>query len=244
MGGGQRGPSVRGTSYCFPMPPKGWTKYTPEQLSKLQEAYRTMSLEDAAASVGMTRGAAFFQLQSRGLMRKEFAALVEMKPVVMDERELHYFAGLLDGEGTVTVRRINRGKGRKHSFKPSLCVSNTDKRMMDWVMDRAPGAWLDTPRRSPTGTLCYRVFVEGLGQLPLYQALEPVLVIKSDLMAAVIEWSEIRLSQSRTDPLTKRQLEIVQQIRARNMSPSSRYANGTYGTFLSTTSRPAAGSTT
>ena len=226
------------------MPPKGWTKYTPDQLSALLEAFKTMSLEDAAAQVGWTRGAAFWQLQSRGLMRKTFGDLIEMKPMHMSEPHLYYFAGLIDGEGTVTIRRVNRGKARNPSMKPSICVSNTDKRMMDWVQSQVPQSWLDTPRRSSQGTMCYRVFAEGLGHLPLYRALQPLLVIKGDLMAVVIEWCEIRLSQSRQDPLTMRQLEIVQQIRERNTTPSRRLANGTYGTYLSTTSPPPAGSTT
>jgi hypothetical protein len=224
------------------MPPKGSCKYTPEQLSELQEAFKTMSLEEAAAQVCMTKGAAFWQLQSRGLMRKPFSARIETKPVSMTACELHYFAGLVDGEGTVTVRRMNRGKQRNFSYKPSVCVSNTDKRMMDWIMARTQ-SWCDTPRQNSHGTWCYRCFTEGLGNLPIFRALQPLLVIKGDLMAAVIEWSEIRLSQSATDPLTMRQHEIVSQIRERNTTPSRRLANGTYGTYLSTTSRPEVAST-
>lgn len=242
-GGNRRGPCDRGTKYCIPMPRKGWSKYTPDELRKLQEAFSTMTLEEAAASVGMTRGSAYSALQSRGLMRKLLSASIEMKQMCMTDCELHYLAGLVDGEGTVTLRTINRGRSRNSSVKPSLIVSNTDKRMMDWITQRVPGAWLDTPRPTPHGTISYRCFIEGLGQLPLYRALQPLLVLKGDLLAVVIEWCETRLQQSRQDPLTTRQLEIISQIRERNMTPSRRLANGTYGTYLSTTSRREVAST-
>lgn len=221
------------------MPAKGWSKYTPEQLTRLSELYKTMPLRDAAIEIGIPYNAAFYQLQKRGLLSKPFSSIVKSHPVTLTDAQLHYLAGLVDGEGTVTIRKLHRGKSRKPAWKPCVIVSNTDRRLMDWLLSAIPtsSAYVDS-RKTPSGSTSYRFWAIGLGYLPLFEALQPVLVLKGDLMELVVEWTRERLSQSRTDPLTPRQLEIVSLIRGRNMTPSQRLANGTYGTFLSSTSPP------
>lgn len=205
------------------MPPKGWNKYAPEQLTRLSALYEQRPLSEAAAACGMTKGAALFQLQSRGLMRKPFSALVKPKLVTLTERQLFYLAGLVDGEGTVTIRKQPRGAPRRPSWKPCVIVSNTDPRLMDWLTETisTPSAYVDS-RPMPSGSTAYRFWAAGLGYLPLFEALEPALVLKADLMRLVIEWTRLRLSQYKNDPLTERQHEIISLIRARNTKPSRR----------------------
>jgi len=204
------------------MPARGWSKYTPEQLETLFEAYKRMPLREAAVLAGLTYNAAFFQLQSRGLTKKPFSASITLHPVTISESDVCYFAGLIDGEGTVTIRKVNRGTDRNFSYRPCLIVANTDKRLIDWLMETFPSPRRFDSRITPQQSTAYRFWLEGLGYLPLFEALQPKLVIKGDILELVIEWTRERLSQSRTDPLTTRQLEIISLIRARNTKPSRR----------------------
>lgn len=206
------------------MPPKGTSKYTPEQLTKLSTLYEQMPLREAADACGMTYAAAFFQLQSRGLTRKRFSQLVALHDPLLTDRQLFYFAGLIDGEGTVTIRRMVRGGGRPPTWKPCLIVANTDQRLIDWLMTTFPPPRRFDARATPHRSTAYRFWLEGLGYLPLYERLQPELILKGDILSLVIEWTRIRLSQFKTDPLTDRQLEIISMIRARNTKPSRRLA--------------------
>jgi hypothetical protein len=52
---------------------------------------------------------------------------------VLTKAERAYLAGLIDGEGTITLARIHKGAYRQLS----VSISNTERPLLDWVRYRA-----------------------------------------------------------------------------------------------------------
>ena len=50
--------------------------------------------------------------------------------------EWAYLAGLIDGEGTVTIDRVS--KGTNFTYRPSLVLVSTTPCLVDWLFDRFP----------------------------------------------------------------------------------------------------------
>lgn len=208
-------------------------KYTPGQLAELSALYAHSSLKEVASAWGISTGAAHHHLHMTGA-KKPFRAYIPMKPVTLSRVELAYVAGLIDGEGTVTVKRV------ASKWKPLIHISNTSPVLMDWLADRIPppSARIVLQRtQTLTRAAAYVFELIGFGWLPLFKALLPYLVIKRDRMALLIEWAEHRLAQNRLEPLTERHLAIVAMIRELNMKPSSRLSVPPSSPSLSTTSR-------
>lgn len=71
-----------------------------------------------------------------------------------DPAVLGYVAGLIDGEGNLTISKsLDRKKGRSVSHTPTLQIGNTDPRMAAWLHEQLGGSvdHPDTPTSRPAG---------------------------------------------------------------------------------------------
>jgi hypothetical protein len=55
----------------------------------------------------------------------------------MEEIKIGYMAGIIDGEGSVSLRRSNNNR---RSFNPMIQVTNTNKEMLNWINANFSGA--------------------------------------------------------------------------------------------------------
>ena len=209
------------TSCCTlgDMPALGYRKYAPEQSAELFRLYEQMPLRDAAAQLGLTFGQAFWQVQQAGV-RKPLSQVVTFQPVTQTPEQLAYTAGLIDGEGTVSIRRVPG----KHNPRPHVRIANSSVPLMDWLRATYSGPSIIIERRKPRQSRVthYMFHIGGFGYLPLYEAFLPYLVIKGPQMRCLIEYSKERLSQTRLEPVSPRCLEMVATVRALNIKPSRR----------------------
>jgi len=51
----------------------------------------------------------------------------------MNSVECAYLAGVIDGEGCLSIVKHNNKTSRGWRYEPCLSVSNTDKRLLDWI---------------------------------------------------------------------------------------------------------------
>jgi len=60
-----------------------------------------------------------------------------------------YLAGLVDGEGCITIcrRKKARGQNKNWYYEPQVDVANTDKRIIDCLVDLC-GGWVATPKKN------------------------------------------------------------------------------------------------
>ena len=194
-------------------------KFSPEEFRTLRRLYPTMTLDEVAVVMGRTKNSVMWARHSIGL-QKPFSQIVQSHPVQPTRMQLAYIAGLIDGEGTVTIRRLS-GK-----WLPMIQIVNTDLPVMDWLYSVMNGPSTMVQRthhvNRPDRAMAYTFRMQGLGNLPTYRTLLPLLIIKKERLALMIEFCRIRLTQNRMEPLNERQLEIISAIRNLNIKPSTR----------------------
>ena len=54
-----------------------------------------------------------------------------------------YLAGILDGEGWFSVQKHIRKNGQSYSYMPVIGVANTNKVLMDWLIDNFGGSIIE-----------------------------------------------------------------------------------------------------
>jgi hypothetical protein len=96
-----------------------------------------------------------------------------------DREEWAYFAGLLDGEGSVTLVRVT-----PRNYAARVTMTNTDLPLLTWVHDRFRGARLylfDQPScvKNQNAKPIYRLDWTGRAVLPLLIAVRPYLRLKT-----------------------------------------------------------------
>jgi hypothetical protein len=76
-------------------------------------------------------------------------ALPADEAITVTESDLHWAAGLFEGEGTVTIAVRNRDE----TYRIVVSIANTDRQVIDWFQSRWPGyvqgAYGKRPRRKP-----------------------------------------------------------------------------------------------
>ena len=109
--------------------------------------------------------------------------------------ERGYIAGLLDGEGHITVihtftKRRKNGK-RYPQYSLQLRISNTDERMIAWLNEKLgqwgrPINWVLRGNRRR----CYQWIGIGARATSLIKAIRPYLVIKGEQADIALEWAD------------------------------------------------------
>lgn len=183
----------------------------------MAELYRVMPLTQVAARMGRSYSSVLWAKHRLGL-RKSFDQIVSVKPVTLSEPVLAYLAGLIDGEGTVSIRKFS-GK-----WKPHIRIANTSRVLLDWLETTVagPGIFTEHRRIGPSRLPYYMFHIPGIGYVEHYERLLPYMVIKREQMSSIAEFSRIRLGQDRMAPLNERQLWLVSRVRELNIKPSLR----------------------
>lgn len=106
----------------------------------------------------------------------------------MKETEKAYLAGLIDGEGTVSIVRLHsRGQGFEH-YVASVEISNTDMRMIDWVAKRLGGSIVANRRKVVAGhKVVYRIGLRNRLAEAVLREVMPFLVVKGRQAELVME---------------------------------------------------------
>lgn len=101
-----------------------------------------------------------------------------------NETELAYLAGLLDGEGCVGVycsfsELGTRQKVPRPVYKARLTITNTDRRMLDWVHGRFGGAIISRRAANERSKPVFRWSLQGINRVQaLIKAVYPYLIVK------------------------------------------------------------------
>lgn len=140
----------------------------------------------------------------------------------LDEIALAYFAGLVDGEGTITIIRTGQivaDGGR--SLRPQVEVTNTNPVIVQHVIDTfyKMGAkpYIDTRASKNNWKAAYKIVAYGLNKSKkVLTCVMPYLLAKKAQAELVLEFIESRNSQPYNCHYTDRDLNIYRQIRTLN----------------------------
>ena len=115
--------------------------------------------------------------------------------------EAAYIAGIVDGEGTIGIKRQSNGK----SYNGYICVVNTCKELLINLLDRYDrGSVSDCTSRLQMGNrVCWRWEVAGSHVVVVLKELLPFLFIKKEQAELVIDYYEklSRFRASRNNPI-------------------------------------------
>ena len=99
---------------------------------------------------------------------------------------LAYLAGIVDGEGCLMIYRKPDKRGMLH-FRVVVKVSNTSKRLIDWLTSQLGGTVSHSYSQESSKLTVYHWNCEGPKAAMLLIELLPYLVIKSELALTLIE---------------------------------------------------------
>ncbi|HDZ13365.1 hypothetical protein LCGC14_0643850 [marine sediment metagenome] len=141
--------------------------------------------------------------------------------------ELAYLAGLIDGEGTITLERT--GKRRMNGvmgLSPSVIVANTDTSIVQWVVTSferigaKPYIKTQTPsQKNKRCKPCYWVIVKSLTKSKkILTVVKQYLIAKRAQADLILEFIQIRGDSqgAKGKPYGEREMRILDQIRALN----------------------------
>lgn len=196
-------------------------KWTEEEVRILLEYYPKGRIDKIIELTGRTEKAIIGKALRLGLKRQvpEFPDISKL-----DKIDVAYLAGLIDGDGTITLR----GEGKGYYYSPEIVISNTDMGIINkvikilektnvkyYVQDVFTKGWNKKPLK--------RISIVGIENVyPLLKALTPYLASKKKKVAKlVMKWCEIRLFKQYMRPPIERvyaeeELEIVKEVKRLN----------------------------
>ena len=95
-----------------------------------------------------------------------------------------YLAGIVDGEGTITISKLSRLRG---AFYPVVSISNTKQILIDWCSARIPGGVYVKGRENVRWRTAHQIVWNGWKALEIVKLLEPFLVIKQNQARLIID---------------------------------------------------------
>lgn len=111
----------------------------------------------------------------------------------LTKTEWAYFAGIIDGEGSLTIGSYAQTAKGTPTFNSALGISNTEEALIDWVVARFGGAKMTYTRsQTPKNArrTVYRWQVTGHKLLAICQAVLPYSVIKKRQLEIMIEFQK------------------------------------------------------
>ena len=132
----------------------------------------------------------------------------------MDERTKAYLAGIIDGEGTITLTRLHKNQ----TPSPVVSVSNTHLPLLQWIRERAGGAISSKNRSKPHHTISYVWSIRHDKAIHLLKEIKKYLLIKkkhADLV--VLEYKKVTHRAGKYTPeMLRKKNALVQKIRKLN----------------------------
>lgn len=138
--------------------------------------------------------------------------------------ELAYLAGIIDGEGVISIHahtKRRHSKGRENEpyriLQPVVQIYNTDLNLINWLHDRIGFKFNGRDRRKARTS--YQVVVTGYSTHSILLPLLDYLIAKRPQAMLVMEYIAIRASRSDTEynpPYGQREVEIWQTLQELN----------------------------
>jgi hypothetical protein len=133
---------------------------------------------------------------------------------IVNLAERAYIAGIVDGEGTITLTR----KHRNNIHSPEITVANTDLRLLEWLKERLGGLIKKKVRKLPQHSQAYTWIITNNRAIGVMNEIQEFLIIKrkhSELITKNYKACTPRNGKYTKDLLSKK-MELVAQIKKLN----------------------------
>jgi hypothetical protein len=117
--------------------------------------------------------------------------------------ETAYFAGMIDGEGTICCRRIsnraNTPSGFKTYYTIDIAIHNSHRGVLEWLAERFCGQIYTRERRKEHHKRGYVLrFTNSQKMLEILETTVEFLIVKREQALAAIEFLRVQIESSKT----------------------------------------------
>ena len=127
---------------------------------------------------------------------------------------LAYIAGILDGEGSVTVKVKAYKSHVLHTLK--VIITNTSSELIDYISIRIPGITSSYQPKNRRHKVVYTLCWHGSYAADVLELLLPYLVVKRDVALVGLEmWDECFASRERKSALTEAEIILRKSYKDR-----------------------------
>lgn len=131
----------------------------------------------------------------------------------LTEAELGYMAGIIDGEGTLSIQFTRRSKkeGRTRRLRPYLEISNTNQNLIIWLREKIGiGQVMERKRIKPHHKTPYILKIHSKERLKeLLLTLKPYLIVKIQQANKIIEFAELDSHDSKNKQRIKDEINNI-----------------------------------
>ena len=180
----------------------------------VKENHGVMQIKDMAPHLGVTAMSVYHRLRKLGLASTRMTVKQQsLKGLgLWQPTDWAYFAGLVDGEGTVTCQ-ITQGK----YLRPTLSVTNTSYSLMLWLESLGMYCVL---ARNNYGNMYWKAEVSGFGILPVLEGVRPWVKIRTRRYDILMEIIRIRTSAGYRFQPTTAIISLLAELKALNLRGS------------------------
>lgn len=125
--------------------------------------------------------------------------VIPYEKVVYDPLKLAYLAGIVDGEGSICIYRVNPAKYNRYqnpSFRCALHISNTNKKLFEWIEEHFGNLNQKTKKQMRTifkknsthDRWIYEWIIQAHRMVDLCTQLLPYLILKKRQAELVIQF--------------------------------------------------------
>lgn len=131
--------------------------------------------------------------------------------------EIAYLAGLIDGEGTISLRT------HKYKITPFIQISTSDVKLIDYLASKINLNWKIIRQPISSSELqkktCYQIGKVGFNIIEFLKKIEPHLIVKKELAQLVIKYITLRMNRKKYhQPLSQQEIDIFWKVKEINLS--------------------------
>lgn len=135
----------------------------------------------------------------------------------MTDIQVGYLAGLMDGEGSISIIRPNRYDRETFRLQPQAMISGTDPMLAEYLQTTLDAKVLTRIRPMKNSRPTWQVGWYGFRCYPIVKLVEPHLLIKRDQAQIVIEFLESRINHDTYNQgYTEHEMALYERIRGLN----------------------------
>lgn len=144
-------------------------------------------------------------------------------PADFQDTEFAYLAGILDGEGTITILRTWKKPRQSDILQPQVSIYNTDTTLIDWLRERV-GFKIGGRNRAQAdkgNKMVWFMQIWGLKTWGVVEPLLPYLKIKLPHAKVLMAFVEHRATSPYNAPYNQKDIALYEEMQRLNWRGSS-----------------------
>jgi len=198
-------------------------KWTKQEIQILKENAGKMTAREIGSLLGKSRWSVLWKAKELGISLQRRISLPKL---ALSEAEKGYLAGIIDGEGTITISEVRSRK--EHEYRPEIIITNTSDKLINHIINLLKKSGLDyfyvpnkqnkkLKRRKPLREVRITSHARVLAFL---QMLLPYLILKRRQADIVINFIRSRIKRGISgkgwSPYNDYEINLVREIRELN----------------------------